>query len=476
MTNNPTKVALRVEQYLKQHESKALLRFITCGSVDDGKSTLIGRLLHDTKALYDDQLEAVSAQSRTQGTTGERPDLALLVDGLQAEREQGITIDVAYRYFSTDKRKFIIADTPGHEQYTRNMATGASTADLAIILVDARYGVMEQTRRHSFLVSLLGIRQVVVAINKMDLKGYDRQVFEAIAGQYAEMASELGFDEVHYLPISALEGDNVAELSPRMPWYQGPSLLALLEQAPGADRAADQALRLPVQLVMRPNLDFRGFAGTLASGALAVGQGVKVLPSGNVARVTGILQFGRQLQSAVAGQAVTVTLDREIDISRGDWLVSDQDSVPLSRALRAKLVWMADDPLQPDREYRIKLASTSARARVGAVEHRVDIRSWEAIEADTLELNDIGQVVIQSDRPLPVDRYGELRDTGAFILIDPVTNGTVAAGMVQEAAEDNAQATGQYSQFELELNALIRKHFPHWDARDISKFTGDGSN
>ncbi|BDY05915.1 sulfate adenylyltransferase subunit CysN [Ferrimonas sp. YFM] len=476
MTNNPTPVALRVEQYLKQHESKALLRFITCGSVDDGKSTLIGRLLHDTKALYDDQLEAVNEQSRTQGTTGERPDLALLVDGLQAEREQGITIDVAYRYFSTDKRKFIIADTPGHEQYTRNMATGASTADLAIILVDARYGVLEQTRRHSFLVSLLGIRQVVVAINKMDLKEYDQAVFESIQAQYAQMAEELNLETIHYLPISALEGDNVAQLSPKMPWYQGPSLLELLEQAPGADRAADQPLRLPVQLVVRPNLDFRGFAGTLASGTLSVGQGVKVLPSGTPAKVAGIHQFGKELSSAVAGQAVTVTLDREIDVSRGDWLVAEEETVTLSQGLRAQLVWMADAPLEPGREYRIKLATSSARARVSQVEHRTDIRSWEALDSETLGLNDIGQVVLQTDRPLPVDRYAQLRDTGAFILIDPVTNGTVAAGMVREAAETAAASRQDYSQFELELNALIRKHFPHWDARDLSKLTGGGSN
>ncbi|USD36481.1 MULTISPECIES: sulfate adenylyltransferase subunit CysN [Ferrimonas] len=473
MSTHASSVTQRVTEYLAQHENKALLRFITCGSVDDGKSTLIGRLLHDTKALYDDQLEAVNQQSRRSGTTGERPDLALLVDGLQAEREQGITIDVAYRYFSTDKRKFIIADTPGHEQYTRNMATGASTADLAIILVDARYGLLEQTRRHSFLVSLLGIKQIVVAINKMDLKAYDQSVFDAISAQYAQMAESLGFERIDYVPMSALEGDNVASLSAAMPWYQGPSLLALLEQALPADEAAARPFRLPVQMVARPNLDFRGFAGTISAGVVRVGDELQVLPSGKTARVAGIHQFGGDVSQAQAGEAVTLTLDREIDVSRGNWLVHAADSVPLSDSFTARVVWMSETPLQPGRDYRLKLATSTVRAKVSAIDHQVDIHDWSERQTEQLALNAIGQIRLQTEQPLPIDPYRDQRDTGSFILIDPISNGTVAAGMVLESADTQA-VTADYSAFELELNALVRKHFPHWNALDLKALADSG--
>lgn len=466
-------VEQRVADYLSQHENKGLLRFITCGSVDDGKSTLIGRLLHDTQALYDDQLQAVNEQSRRSGTQGERVDLALLVDGLQAEREQGITIDVAYRYFSTDKRKFIIADTPGHEQYTRNMATGASTADLAVILVDARYGVLEQTRRHSFIVSLLGIKQVVVAINKMDLKGYSQEVFESIRGDYQVLADKLDFERIDYLPLSALEGDNVASASENTPWHDGTTLLSLLESAELDSNDAEKPLRFPVQLVQRPNLDFRGFAGTIASGLVSVGDELLALPSGKTAKVSGIQNFDGQLNQAQAGQAVTLVLDTEIDLSRGDWLVAADQAPTLSQAFKANLVWMAETELKASDEYRLKLASGSYRVRIRGINHQNDIHTWSKSDTEVLALNGIGEVEFEADRPLPIDDYRQLRQTGAFILIDPISNGTVAAGMMVAAieAKQDTAPQGAFSQFELELNGLIRKHFPHWQVKDLSELT-----
>ncbi|GAA4875157.1 sulfate adenylyltransferase subunit CysN [Ferrimonas pelagia] len=463
--------------YLQQHEDKELLRFITCGSVDDGKSTLIGRLLHDSKMIFEDQLAAIESDSKKVGTTGERVDLALLVDGLQSEREQGITIDVAYRYFSTDKRKFIIADTPGHEQYTRNMATGASTADLAIILIDARHGVQVQTRRHSYLVSLLGIKQVVVAINKMDLVDFSEARFDEIRAEYAELAAQLGLANLHFVPLSALEGDNVVNLSSNTPWYDGQALMSLLESVAIIEDSSTLGLRLPVQHVSRPDLNFRGFAGTLASGQLQPGQSVMALPSGKTSTVKSIVTFDGEQAHAQAGDAVTVTLNDEIDLSRGEMLVSPEQQPSQSARLSATLVWMADEPMQPGREYGIKLATQSVNGWIDRVTERVDVNTFERSGAEQLALNEIGMVELSVAKPLLFDRYQDNRTTGAFIVIDKISNVTVAAGIVQGALDATLERASEqrYSAFELELNALVRKHFPHWHSRDISLDSLTGS-
>ena len=451
-----------VEAYLHAQQHKSLLRFLTCGSVDDGKSTLIGRLLHDTRQIYEDQLSSLHNDSKRHGTQGEKLDLALLVDGLQAEREQGITIDVAYRYFSTEKRKFIIADTPGHEQYTRNMATGASTCDLAILLIDARKGVLDQTRRHSFISTLLGIKHLVVAVNKMDLVDFSEETFNTIREAYLTFAEQLPGDlDIRFVPLSALEGDNVASQSDKMPWYSGPTLLEVLETVEIQRVVESQPLRFPVQYVNRPNLDFRGFSGTVAAGRVSVGQRLKVLPSGVEST------FDGDLPEAAAGEAITLVLKDEIDISRGDLLVDAAVSLPAVQSASVDVVWMAEQALAPGQSYDIKIAGKKTRARVDGVRYQVDINNLTQREVESLPLNGIGLVDLTFDEPLVLDKYQDNPVTGGLIFIDRLTNVTVGAGMVREPNEQAQAGASQYSAFELELNQLIRKHFPHWDARDL---------
>lgn len=464
-----------IDAYLAQHEQKELLRFLTCGSVDDGKSTLIGRLLHDSKMIYEDQLDAIKSDSSKHGTTGEKVDLALLVDGLQAEREQGITIDVAYRYFSTAKRKFIIADTPGHEQYTRNMATGASTCDLAIILIDARHGVMTQTRRHSYIASLLGIKHVIVAINKMDLVDFDEAVFEKIKADYLEFSKNLIEQEYFFAPISALDGDNVVNPSENTPWYKGQSLMQILESVEIAGDKNITDFRFPVQYVNRPHLNFRGFCGTVASGVVKKGDQIKALPSGKTSRVKDIVTYDGSLDEAFVDQSVTITLEDEIDISRGDMLVKADDAVVSTQQFAAHIVWMAEQPLQPGKQYLFKFATKSTSGSVTEVVHRIDVNTQELNQTEGAQLNDIVKAKVQLEQPVIVDPYQTNRATGAFILVDRLTNGTVAAGMVIEALNEQLvePRSGDFSAFEVELNALIRKHFPHWGAKDLKQLLAD---
>jgi sulfate adenylyltransferase subunit 1 len=428
--------------YLKQHENKDLLRFLTCGNVDDGKSTLIGRLLYDSKLIYEDQLQAVTRDSKKVGTTGDAPDLALLVDGLQAEREQGITIDVAYRYFSTEKRKFIIADTPGHEQYTRNMATGASTCDLAIILIDARYGVQTQTRRHTFIASLLGIKNIIVAINKMDLVEFSETRFNEIQTEYAAFVAQLGDrkpSNIIFTPISALNGDNVVNKSANTPWYTGETLMGTLESVEINRSSAKQDFRFPVQYVNRPNLDFRGFCGTIALGDINVGDTVTALPSGKSSTVKEIVTFDGNLEHAVAGQAVTLTLNDEIDISRGNVLIRADQAVPnISRSVQATVVWMADQPLVIGKLYNIKIGTQTVPAKVTAIHYRTNVNTLEKVQVDKLELNAIANVTVEFDAPVVFDRYQDSRFTGSFIFIDRLNNVTIGAGMVEESVEWSA--------------------------------------
>ncbi|WP_300345381.1 sulfate adenylyltransferase subunit CysN [Nesterenkonia sp.] len=444
-----------IEAYLKEHENKDLLRFITCGSVDDGKSTLIGRLLHDSKMIYEDQLAAVTAASKTSGTQGGRVDLALLVDGLQSEREQGITIDVAYRFFSTNKRKFIIADTPGHEQYTRNMATGASTASLAVILVDARHGVMTQTRRHSFIADLLGIEHLVVAVNKMDLVNFSQERFEEIVADYHQFATNLSAKDIRFVPISALEGDNVVNRSPNTPWFNGEALLELLENVPVAQDENLDDLRFPVQYVNRPNLDFRGYAGTLSAGILKPGQRVKALPSGKTSTVKSIVTWEGDLDEAYPGQAVTVTLNDEIDISRGDWIVEGEAEVPLTNSFMADVVWMHEDALQPGKLYDFKMATREISGSVESIEYQVDVNSLEKHEADELELNSMARCQVELTGDVPVDKYRRSPGTGSFIVIDRLTNVTVGAGMIREILSQDSPY--EYRQHESKAQVVWHK-------------------
>lgn len=420
--------------YLKSQEEKSLLRFITCGSVDDGKSTLIGRLLWDSKMVFEDQLAALEADSKKVGTQGGAIDYALLLDGLQAEREQGITIDVAYRFFSTDRRKFIVADTPGHEQYTRNMVTGASTAKVAVILVDARKGLLTQTRRHSYLTSLVGIRHVVLAINKMDLIDFDQQRFNTIVEEYRQFARPLGFTSITAIPLSALNGDNMIEASANTPWYAGPTLMEYLETVQVEATSTEQPFRMPVQWVNRPNLDFRGFCGTIAAGSVKPGDELRVAASGQSSRVARIVTMGLDLPIAVSGQAVTLTLTDEIDISRGD-LLTTPDTPPLyTRHPEVHLVWLHDEPLQPGQVYLVKTATATTPGRVTRVEYAVDVNTLEQKQTPTLGLNEIGVAQLELDRSVSFDTYAENRDTGSFILIDRFSNATVAAGMVIAAS------------------------------------------
>jgi len=425
-----------IGEFLETHRNKELLRFITCGSVDDGKSTLIGRLLFDTKQVFEDQLAAVGKDSRKYGTTGEAPDLALLVDGLQAEREQGITIDVAYRYFTTEKRKFIIADTPGHEQYTRNMVTGASTADLAVVLVDARNGLQVQTRRHSYLVHLLGIRHVIVAINKMDAVAYDQDTFERIRSDYAAFANQLGIQHFDCVPVCALNGANVTRGAEEMAWYDGPTVLELLESTPVHEQDLDRPMRFPVQYVNRTRSDFRGYCGTLVSGRIAPGDEVVALPSGRRSRVAGIVEYSGCMHGARAGQAITLTLADEIDISRGDVLVHPDRLPRVSELFDARIVWMSDRPLLPGRQYNLKLASSDAPATPEAIHHRIDVNTLAHHPAEQLGLNEIGYCRIRASRALAFDAYESDPATGAFILVDRVSNLTVGAGMIVRPVTD----------------------------------------
>jgi len=426
--------AVRLEDFLRRHEAKDLLRFITCGSVDDGKSTLIGRLLHDTQQILEDQLAAVTTDSRKWGTTGDAVDLALLVDGLQAEREQGITIDVAYRYFDTESRKYIIADCPGHEQYTRNMATGASTADLAVILVDAARGVLVQTRRHAYIVSLLGIRHVVVAVNKMDLVGFDEQVYTAIRKECVELIGRLGVPDVRVVPVCALKGHNVATRGEGMPWYTGPTLIELLDSI-DIDRdqhAAD--LRLPVQYVNRPDATFRGYAGTIAAGELAVGDPIMAVPSRRVSRIRSIVTFDGDLQQAAAPLAVTVTLEDEIDISRGDLLVHPDRAPSVSRIIDAHLIWMSDAPLLPGKQYEFKISHRYLRGTVERIHHRVDVNDLSEHPAAELKLNEVGLCRIVLAEQAAFDTYASCRTTGALIVVDRLNHATAGAGMILTSA------------------------------------------
>ena len=430
--------------YLKQHENKDLLRFLTCGNVDDGKSTLIGRLLYDSKLIYEDQLQAVTRDSKKVGTTGDAPDLALLVDGLQAEREQGITIDVAYRYFSTEKRKFIIADTPGHEQYTRNMATGASTCDLAIILIDARYGVQTQTRRHTYIASLLGIKNIIVAINKMDLVEFSEARFNEIQTEYAGFVAQLGDrkpNNIIFTPISALNGDNVVNKSPNTPWYTGETLMGTLESVEINRSSVTNDFRFPVQYVNRPNLNFRGFCGTVALGDVSVGDKIVALPSGKSSTVKEIVTYDGNLERAVAGQAVTLTLNDEIDISRGNVLVrADQAAPEISRSVNATVVWMADQPLVIGKLYNLKVGTQTVPAKVTAINYRTNVNTLEKVQVDSLELNAIANVTVEFDAPVVFDRYQDSRYTGSFIFIDRLNNVTIGAGMVEESVEWSAHS------------------------------------
>ena len=424
-------IASDIEQYLKSHETKGLLRFITCGSVDDGKSTLIGRLLYDSKMLFEDQLAAVENDSRKWGTQGDDIDFALLVDGLAAEREQGITIDVAYRFFSTDRRKFIVADTPGHEQYTRNMITGASTADAAVILVDARKGLLTQTRRHSFLVSLIGIRHVLLAVNKMDLVEYSEQKFRTIEEDYRKFAEQVGIADVTAIPLSALKGDNMLAQSERMPWYRGTTLMGYLETVPvDENRLQSQPMRFPVQWVNRPNLDFRGFAGTVASGVVKAGDRVRIQPSGRESKIARIVTADGDLEKAVAGQSVTLTLADEVDISRGDLISGIESPAGVANQFQATVVWMDDDPMLRGRTYLMKTCGKTVQATIAPLKYKVNVNSMEQVAAEKLELNEIGVCELELDRAIAFDPYAENRETGSFILIDRLTNRTVGAGML----------------------------------------------
>ncbi|MGA8884461.1 MAG: sulfate adenylyltransferase subunit CysN [Acinetobacter sp.] len=439
MSHQSELISQDILAYLKQHENKDLLRFLTCGNVDDGKSTLIGRLLYDSKLIYEDQLQAVTRDSKKVGTTGDAPDLALLVDGLQAEREQGITIDVAYRYFSTEKRKFIIADTPGHEQYTRNMATGASTCDLAIILIDARYGVQTQTRRHTYIASLLGIKNIIVAINKMDLVEFSEMRFNEIQAEYADFVSQLGErkpSNIIFTPISALNGDNVVNKSANTPWYTGETLMGTLESVEINRDSEKHDFRFPVQYVNRPNLDFRGFCGTIALGEINVGDKVTALPSGKSSTVKEIVTFDGNLEHAFAGQAVTLTLNDEIDVSRGNMLVRADQGVPaISRSVKATVVWMADQPLALGKLYNIKIGTQTVPAKVTGINYRTNVNTLEQMQVDHLDLNAIANVTVEFDAPVVFDRYQDSRYTGSFIFIDRLNNVTIGAGMVEESVE-----------------------------------------
>jgi bifunctional enzyme CysN/CysC len=447
--------------WLQAEDAKDLLRFITCGSVDDGKSTLIGRLLYESKMLFDDQLSAIEADSRKWGTQGEAIDFALLVDGLAAEREQGITIDVAYRFFSTERRKYIVADTPGHEQYTRNMVTGASTADVAVILIDARKGVLTQTRRHTYLVQLLGIRKLVLAVNKMDLVGYAQSTFDKIVADYQGFANRLGLEDVAAVPVSALQGDNIIAPSPRMRWYRGPTLMGYLETVEVDTTHRDRGpLRFPVQWVNRPNQDFRGFAGTLAGGVVRPGERVRVLPSGRESTIERIVTADGDLPLAVAGQSVTLTLTDEVDISRGDLIAAAADPAETADQFETTLVWMHDEPMLPGRSYLLKSTTRTTGAVFAAPKHRVNVNTLEELAAKQLELNEIGVCNVALDRPIAFDPYAVNRETGGFIVIDRLTNETVGAGMIHFALRRASNIHRQAVSVDKAARAALKQQRP----------------
>jgi bifunctional enzyme CysN/CysC len=443
-------IAKDIEAYLEVHQHKTLLRFITCGSVDDGKSTLIGRLLYDSKMIFEDQLATLEADSKKMGTQGQNIDFALLVDGLAAEREQGITIDVAYRFFATEKRKFIVADTPGHEQYTRNMVTGASTADLAVILIDARKGVLVQTKRHSYLAHLIGIRNIVLAVNKMDLVGYDQNVFNKIVADYTEFARSIGINEFVAMPISGFKGDNITSASPNMPWYKGPALLPHLETVE-LDTATmqERPFRMAVQWVNRPNLDFRGFSGLISSGVVKPGDAIRVLPSGKTSKITRIVTLDGDLDEAVAGQSVTVCFADEIDCSRGDVICTAQSPVQAADQFETTIVWMDEHEMLPGRPYWLKIGAQTVSATVQQPKYQVSVNTMEHLATTTLELNAIGVANIHTDRQIPFEPYADNRNLGGFILIDKMSNSTVAAGIIHFA--------------------LRRAENVHWQATDITR-------
>ncbi len=470
MSIQETKITTDIESYLKEHENKQLLRFITCGSVDDGKSTLIGRLLHDSKMIFEDQLAAIKKDSLKSGTTEGEFDLALLVDGLQSEREQGITIDVAYRYFATDKRKFIIADTPGHEQYTRNMATGASTADLAIILIDARYGVQTQTRRHSFITKLLGIKHLIIAINKMDLVDFSEDKYNEILANYEEFADEINLStDITFIPLSALNGDNVVNLSSKSPWYKGNTLMNTLETI---EIESDRDLvhfRMPVQYVNRPNLNFRAYCGTVSSGIISIGDSITVLPSGKSSTVKELVTYDGNLPYAYAQMAISITLNDEIDISRGDILVKSDEQADMSDTLDVNIVWMDDKPLTKSTNYYIKRASTLTTGSFDSFYYKTDVNTLEQQECNTLNLNEIAHAKLALNQSIAYDSYNHIKAMGSFIIIDKITNDTVGAGMIVNKSQTSVQTKiNEHSEFEIELNTLIRKHFPHWESKTIS--------
>ncbi|WP_395651379.1 sulfate adenylyltransferase subunit CysN [Brevundimonas sp.] len=449
MAHQSELIASDIEAYLEAHQNKSLLRFITCGSVDDGKSTLIGRLLYDSKMVFEDQMAQLEADSRRIGTQGGEIDFALLVDGLAAEREQGITIDVAYRFFSTETRKFIVADTPGHEQYTRNMVTGASTADAAVILIDARKGVLTQTRRHSYLVSLLGIRNVVLAVNKMDLIGWDHAAFDVIVADYRAFAASVGLTNVTAIPISGLKGDNIASRSDATAWHDGPTLVEWLEGVDVGQDSRARPFRMPVQWVNRPSLDFRGFSGLIASGTVKPGDRVKVLPSGRESTVARIVVMLGDLDKAVVGQSVTLTLTDEVDVSRGDVLVAADAPCEVADQFETALVWMDDEPMPPGRPYLLKIGARTVTAQVTEIKHKVNVNTMEKLAAKRLELNEIAVANISLDRAIPFEPYGDNRDLGGFILIDKISNRTVGAGLIN--------------------HHLRRADNIHWQALDVDK-------
>jgi bifunctional enzyme CysN/CysC len=449
MAHKSDLIATDIQAYLKSHEHKSLLRFITCGSVDDGKSTLIGRLLYDSKMVFEDQLAALEADSKKVGTQGGELDFALLVDGLSAEREQGITIDVAYRFFSTDRRKFIVADTPGHEQYTRNMVTGASTADVAIILIDARKGVLTQSRRHSFIASLLGIRHVVLAVNKMDLVDFSEEVFNTILQDYREFAKQIGLEDIVPIPLSALRGDNMLERSERTPWFKGPTLMGYLESVQIEDDLQQKPFRLPVQWVNRPSSDFRGFAGTIASGVIRQGATVRALPSGRQSRIARIVTHDGDLNEAVAGQSVTLTLTDEIDVSRGNVLTAGESPASVADQFQATIIWMHEEPMLPGRPYTLKIGAQTVTASITAPKYKVNVNTLEHLAAKQLELNEIGVCNLSLDRSIAFDPYSENREMGGFILVDKLSNDTVGAGLLNFA--------------------LRRAENIHWQALDVNK-------
>ena len=451
-----------IEAYLAQHQNKELLRFITCGSVDDGKSTLIGRLLYDSKMIFEDQLAALEADSRKSGTQGQEIDFALLVDGLAAEREQGITIDVAYRFFATEKRKFIVADTPGHEQYTRNMVTGASTADAAVILVDARKGILVQTRRHSYLAHLLGIKNLILAVNKMDLVDFSKEIFDEIVDDYRHFASEIGIESFTAIPISGFKGDNITDApSASTPWYSGPALIAHLEQIPIAATAAqEKPFRMPVQWVNRPNLDFRGFSGLVASGTIKPGDPVRIVPSGKNSRVKSIVTLDGTLDEAVAGQSVTITLEDEVDCSRGDVIAAAEDPPEVSDQFESTIVWMSDEALKPGRAYWLKLATQTVSASVYEPKYEINVNTMEHLAAKTLDLNAIGVAEVHTDKPVVFEGYAESPELGGFILVDKITNATVAAGMLHFSLRRAANVHWQPTIISREEHALLKNQTP----------------